>query len=97
MDDSNIDPFETNDNYGQMVQVKLEQVIEQAPPQIIAKIMRRVVENLVIAERIAAKKGFDIVDQDRHKIVERDYPEIQAEVDRALGGVIGSILSREGG
>lgn len=97
MDDSKLDPFGTADDYGQMVQVKLEQVIEQAPPQIIAKVIRRVVENLVIAERIAAEKGFDISDQDRRKIVERDYPEIQAEVDRALGGVIGSILSREGG
>ena len=97
MDELNLDPFESVDNYGELVQVKLEHVIEQAPAKVIAKVIRRVVENLVIAERIAAEKGAEILDEDRRRILETEYPEIQKEVDRGIGGMIGSILSREGG
>ncbi len=92
-----LDPFEIGDNYGEMVQQKLIHVLKESSPEVVGKIIRRVLEELVITERIAREKGVDIDDHDRRKIVEKEYPDIQEEVDRAMGGFIGSILSREGG
>ncbi len=93
----NTDPFELNDDYGMMVQEKLEHVLENYSPQAVARVIRKVVENLVITERIISQRGIQIEESERKRLVEREHPQIQAEVDRALGGLIGSILSREGG
>ncbi len=92
-----IDPFETGDNYGEMVQTKLEHVLSESSPILVGKVIRKVIENLVITERIVQAKGQEITDSDKRAIVEQEYPDIQAEVDRAMGEFIGTILSREGG
>jgi hypothetical protein len=93
----NNDPFEMGDDYGMMVQEKLEHVLENYSPQAVARVIRKVVENLVITERIINRRGIHIEESEIRRLVEKEHPEIQAEVDRALGGLIGSILSREGG
>ncbi|MBU0518734.1 hypothetical protein KKA00_08245 [bacterium] len=92
-----LDPFEHSDNYRDMIEVKLEQVLQEYPAAVISKVIRKVIENLVITERVAEAKGFQITDQDKRNLIERDYEDIQAEVDRAMGGMLGSIISREGG
>ncbi len=91
-----IDPFEAGDNYGEMVRTKLEHVLAESSPVLVGKVIRKVIENLVITERIVQAKGLEINDKDKRAIVEQEYPDIQAEVDRALGEFIGTILSREG-
>ena len=92
-----IDPFELSNNYGDHVQVKLEEVIQTASPVLIAGLIRRVLENLVITERLAREQGFDIDDTDKRRLIESEYPDVQAEVDRAVGEFISSVVSREGG
>ena len=91
------DPFQLTDNYGDQVQVKLEEVIQTASPVLTAKVIRKVLENLVIVERVAREKRCEIGDMDRRRLMEREYPDVQAEVDRAVGEFISSIVSCEGG
>lgn len=91
-----IDPFEIGDNYSDQVQVKLTDVIKTASPVLIAKVVRKALESLVLAERVARNKGIEITELDKRALMERDYPDVQAEVDRAVGQFIGSIVSREG-
>ncbi len=92
-----IDPFALSSNFSESVQVQLEQVIAHAPVKRTSLVIRKVLENLVLAERIALEKGIEIDPRDKRLLLQRDFPEIQAEVDRALGEFIGSILSAEGG
>ena len=91
------DSFQLTDNYGDQVQVKLEEVIQTASPVLTAKVIRKVLENLVIVERVVREKRCEIGDMDRRRLMEREYPDVQAEVDRAVGEFISSIVSREGG
>lgn len=91
------DPFELSGNYGELAQAKLEDLIKTISPAQVASVIRKVLENLVITERVARSKGIDVEDRDKRELMHREYPEIQAEVDRAVGEFIGSILSREGG
>ena len=91
------DPFAFEGNYSDILQVKLAEVIAQAPSQRTVLVIRKVLENLVLAERLAVSRGFEITGHDRHEIMQQDHDGIQAEVDRALGIFIGSILSAEGG
>jgi len=91
------DPFEHSDNYRDMIEAKLEHVLKEYPASAISKVIRKVVENLVLVERVAEAKGIQITDEDKRNLIERDYEEIQDEVDRAIGGMLGSIISREGG
>ncbi len=93
----NFDPFDLNANYGAHAQVRLEEVISQASPNRTGLVIRRVLENLVLAERVAREKGFEISEMDKRRIMQKDFPDIQAEVDRAVGEFIGSIVSAEGG
>lgn len=91
------DPFEFEGNYGELLQVKLAEVISHAPARRTVLVIRKVLENLVLAERLAAKRGPEISDVDRRLMLQHDYGDVQAEVDRALAEFIGSILSAEGG
>lgn len=91
------DPFELSGNYGDLVQAKLEDLIKTAHPAQIGKVIRKVLENLVITERLARSSGIDIDGKAKRQLMHREYPDIQAETDRAVGEFIGSILSREGG
>jgi hypothetical protein len=93
----NHDPFDISADYGAQAQVRLEEVISQASPRRTGLVIRKVLENLVLAERAAHEKGFEITDSDRRRIMQSQYPEVQAEVDRAVGVFIGSIVSAEGG
>lgn len=92
-----IDSFEIPDSLGETIQVKLEQVITNAPPQRTSLVIRKVMENLVLAERVAQQHGIEIEGRAKRAILQKDYTEVQAEVDRALSEFIGSILSAEGG
>ena len=91
------DPFALSDNYGDLVKGKLEEVLMTAPPAIVAKVIRRVLENLVLTERLAMESGVEVGGKEKQILMQKDYPDIQAEVDRAVGEFIGSIVSREGG
>ncbi len=91
------DPFVISENYGEQLQAKLKEVIENAPPQRTALVIRKVLENLVLAERIALENGVEVTDREKRALLERRYPEIQQEVDRGIGIFIGSVLSAEGG
>jgi hypothetical protein len=91
------DPFEIGENYGEQIQAKLKEVIVNAPPERTALVIRKVLENLVLAEQIARENGLDISDREKRVLLERRYPEIQQEVDRGIGIFIGSVLSAEGG
>ncbi|MCX6639944.1 MAG: hypothetical protein NTW14_05610 [bacterium] len=91
------DPFALSDNYGDIVKGKLEEVLSTAPSIVLAKVIRRVLENLVLTERLAAQSGVEIGGREKQQLMQKDYPDIQAEVDRAVGEFIGSIVSREGG
>ena len=91
------DPFETGENYKVMVQAKLEQVLSESSPVLVGKIIRKVLENLILTERVARMKDLEISEMDKRAVIEKEYPDIQEEVDRALGEFIGTILSREGG
>jgi hypothetical protein len=92
-----IDPFASAEDYESVIQVKLEDIIANTPAHRVGLVIRKVLENLVLAERMALENGLDISDRDRQRLMRRDYPEIQAEVDRAIGVFIGSIVSAEGG
>ncbi|MFH1863051.1 MAG: hypothetical protein ABH878_09615 [bacterium] len=91
------DPFDIGSNYQVLVQTKLEQVLSIAPPQRTALVIRRVVENLILTERIALQQGVEINEAAKKELIQREYNDVQQEVDRALGGFIGSIVSAEGG
>ena len=91
------DPFAMSGDYGDLVQAKLQDVLQNTPSQKIGQVIRKVIENLVLTERIALDKGIDIGALEKREIMQRDYEDIQSEVDRALGEFIGSILSAEGG
>lgn len=91
-----IDPFEMHDDYSNSVHAKLEDILQHYQPSVVVSVIRKIVENLVITERLVQKKGIHIEEIEKRRLLEREFPDIQAEVDRALGGVIGSILSREG-
>jgi hypothetical protein len=91
------DPFAISDNYGDLIKGKLEQILTSAPPETIARVIRRVMENLVLTEHLAIQHGIEVSGHEKHKLMQQNYPEIQAEVDRAVGEFIGSIVSREGG
>ena len=94
---SAFDPFEYNGNYSDLAQAKLEDVIKSASPPLIAGVIRKVLENLVITERLAQAKGIEIEEKDKRQLLHKEYPDIQAEVDRAVGEFVASIVSREGG
>lgn len=91
------DPFAMNGHYGDLVQSKLEEVISGAPPRRIALVIKSILENLVLTERIAEQRGVHVSDADKGQLLEKELPEIQAEVDRAVGIFIGSVVSAEGG
>jgi hypothetical protein len=91
------DPFTFEGNYGDLLQVKLAEVIAMVPSRSIVLVIRKTLENLVLAERLSAARGVEITDLDRYYMLQHDYAGVQAEVDRALGEFIGSILSAEGG
>jgi len=91
------DPFDISGNYGESAQVTLEQVISNAPPRRTGLVIRKVLENLVLTERVAREKGIEISEHDKRRLMQREYPDVQAEVDRAVGEFIGSIVSVEGG
>lgn len=93
----NFDPFEIGENYGERIQAKLQEVIMHAPPERTALVIRKVLENLVLAEQIALENGLEVTDREKRMLLERRYPEIQQEVDRGIGIFIGSVLSVEGG
>jgi hypothetical protein len=91
------DPFAFEGSYHDLLKIKLTEVLANAPPQRSFLVIRKVLENLILAERIAASRGAEINDRDRYITMQQDYDGIQAEVDRAMGEFIGSILSAEGG
>jgi hypothetical protein len=93
----NFDPFAAPENYGEYNQVKLAEVIVHAPTQRTVQVIRKILEHLVLAERLAAARGPEITDADRRAMMQQDHDAINDEVDRALGVFIGSILSAEGG
>ncbi len=92
-----IDPFDHSGEYGELVKEKLEDVIKSTSPVLIAKVIRKVLENLVITERLAEAGKIEISDEAKRRIMQKDYREIQAEVDRASAEFVASIVSREGG
>ncbi len=91
------DIFEISDNYGEFIQVKLEEVIQHSPPKRTALVVRKVLENLVLTERMAQEQGAEIHETHKQRMIRKDFPEIQAEVDRAIIKFIGAIVSAEGG
>ncbi|RJP79933.1 MAG: hypothetical protein C4524_04420 [Candidatus Zixiibacteriota bacterium] len=92
-----IDPFDFSGNQSDMIQAKLEQVLTHAPARRAGLVVRRVLENLVLAERLAMEQGAEIDDDGRRRLMQQHYPEVQAEVDRAVVKFIGAIVSAEGG
>jgi hypothetical protein len=93
----NFDPFAAPDHYGEYNLIKLAEVIVHAPPQRTVQVIRKMLEHLVLAERLVAARGPDISDSDRRAMMQSDHAAINDEVDRAMGEFIGSILSAEGG
>lgn len=91
------DPFEISANYGEYAQARLEQVIATAPARRTGLVIRKLLEDLVLAERIARDHGVEINDREKRQIMHREHDDVQAEVDRAVGEFIGSIVSAEGG
>jgi hypothetical protein len=93
----NFDPFASPDHYGEYNQVKLAEVIVHSPTQRTVQVIRKMLEHLVLAERLVASRGPEITDADRRALMQQDHDSIRDEVDRAMGEFIGSILSAEGG
>ena len=91
------DPFAFEGSYEKFVQDKMAEVITHTPARRTVLVIRKALENLVLAERLAASKGIEISERDKRQLIQRDYVSIQEEVDRAMGEFIGSILSAEGG
>ena len=94
------DPFDTYDNnrdYRVLVQEKLEHVLQTGTPSLISSVIRKVLENLILTERLAEAGGTDVGDAAKREYLEREHDSVQDEVNRAMGEFIGSILSREGG
>jgi hypothetical protein len=94
------DPFESYDykrEYQSLVQEKLEHILETVKPSLIASVIRKVLENLVLTERLAEAGGTDVGDTAKRKFLQKEHDSVQDEVNRAVGEFIGSILSREGG
>ncbi|TKJ39041.1 hypothetical protein CEE37_11495 [candidate division LCP-89 bacterium B3_LCP] len=94
------DPFESfadSGDYGKLVKDKLEHVLMEKTPQQLAPVIRKVIENLVITERLAEAAGLSIEDSAKNEILQKEYADIQSEVDRAVGVFVGSLLSCEGG
>lgn len=100
MNTNDFNPFESFDHsgdYGSLVQAKLEDIIENGTPSLIASVIRKVLENMIITERLAEAGDVDIGDNAKRCLMEKEHQSIQEELDRAVGEFIGSILSREGG
>lgn len=89
-------PFDNSGDYSELVKEKLEDVIRTASPILTARVIRKVLENLVITEHLAESCGVEITSEAKRRLIEKDYQEIQAEVDRAAAEFIASIVSREG-
>ncbi len=64
---------------------------------LVASVIRKVLENLVLTERLAEAGGTDVGDTAKREFLQKEHDSVQDEVNRAVGEFIGSILSREGG
>lgn len=75
---------------------KLVETISNANPETVARVIVKALEIQIVTEDYCRSQGIDFSAEDLSRFQKENFLEIEDQLERAIGGFVGGIVSQEG-